>query len=147
MSRQSSKTTVLYCRMNRCNGDMDAHTARNQMEHLAMYAEETRLQNIKFFCDWGFPGTTPDRPVYQQMLQEIEKGNVSDLVVTNVSRLCRNFTTLHELTDLIVPRFGVTLHILQEKAVVTPQDARAKADRYNGLLAFFQQERQRGGQK
>lgn len=147
MNRQSNKITALYCRMAHYRGDMDSLTARTQMEQLAAYASETGLQNPEFFCDWGFSGTTAERPEYQRMLRAIEAGKVSDLVVLNVSRLCRNLMAWHELFDLTLPRFDVTLHIIQEQTIFAPQDARAEAQRRNELLALFQQEWQNGGWK
>lgn len=89
MNRQSNKITALYCRVGSSCGDMDGLIRRNQMERLAGYAAERGLQNPEFFCDWGFLGTTPERPEYQRMLREIDAGNVSDLVVVNLDRLWR----------------------------------------------------------
>ena len=72
MNRQSNKITALYCRVGGSCGDMDGLIRRNQMERLAGYAAERGLQNPEFFCDWGFLGTTPERPEYQRMLREID---------------------------------------------------------------------------
>lgn len=147
MNRQSNKITALYCRMAHYQGDMDALTARNQMERLAAYVAETGLQNPEFFCDWGFSGTTAERPEYQRMLREVEARNVSDLVVMNMSRLCRGLAAWYELWNTVLPRAGVTLHILQEGAVFTPRDAGAEAEQRNELLALFQEKWQKGRRK
>lgn len=147
MNRQSNKITALYCRMARHDGDTDTLTAKNQMERLAAYAAEKGLQNPEFFCDWGFSGTTTERPEYQRMLREVEAGNASDLVVLNMSRLCRNLMAWHELFDLTLPRSNVTLHSIQEQVVFTPQDERAEAARWNQFCLLFQQEWQSRGWK
>lgn len=147
MNRQSNKITALYCRMAHYQGDMDAPTARNQMERLAAYAAETGLQNPEFFCDWGFSGTTAERPEYQRMLREVEAGNVSDLVVMNVSRLWRNLRAWYGFFDLTLLQFDVTLHIIQDQSVLTPQDARAEMEWRIELLSLFQQEWQSRGRK
>ena len=147
MNRQSNKITALYCRVGGSCGDMDGLIRRNQMERLAGYAAERGLQNPEFFCDWGFLGTTPERPEYQRMLREIDAGNVSDLVVVNLDRLWREREAGYEFFRSVLPNHGVTLHILQDNSISTPQDLKDAAARYEELLALFQLESQRGGRK
>ena len=108
---------------------------------------EHGLQNPEFFCDWGFPGTTSERPEYQWMLQEIEAGNISDLVVMNVSRLWRDFMSGHKLYYTVLPDYGVTLHSLQDNIIVTPQAPKEMGAWHKKFLALFQLEGQRGGRK
>lgn len=147
MNRQSNKITALYCRVGGSCGDMDGLIRRNQMERLAGYAAERGLQNPEFFCDWGFLGTTPERPEYQRMLREIDAGNVSDLVVVNLDRLWREREAGYEFFRSVLPNHGVTLHILQDNSISTPQDLKDAAARYEELLTLFQLESQRGGRK
>lgn len=146
MNRQSNKITVIYCRIAHFHRDMEA-IARNQMDLLSRYAAEHGLQNPEFFCDWGFSGTTPKRLQYQRMLREVKAGNVSDIVVMDRSRIWRDLMGGHKFFHIILPCCGVTLHSLQDNIITTPQDARAEADQYKGLLTLFQQEKQRGGRK
>ena len=147
MNRQSNKITALYCRMGGPCGDMDGLIRRNQMERLAGYAARRGLQNPEFFCDWGIPGTTPERPEYQRMLREIEAGNVSDLVVVSINRLWREWEAGYEFFCSVLPNHSVTLHTLQDNTISTPQDLKDTAARYEKLLALFQLESQRGGRK
>ena len=147
MNRQSSKITALYCRVGGSCGDMDGLIRRNQMERLFEYAAGHELQNPEFFCDWGITGTTPERPEYQRMLREIEAGNVSDLIVVSINRLWREWETGYEFFRSVLPSHGVTLHILQDNSISTPQDLKDAAARYEELLALFQLESQRGGRK
>ncbi len=147
MNRQSNKITALYCRVGGSCGDMDGLIRRNQMERLAGYAAERGLQNPEFFCDWGFLGTTPERPEYQRMLREIDAGNVSDLVVVNLDRLWREREAGYEFFRSVLPNHGVTLHILQDNSISTPQNLKDAAARYEELLTLFQLESQRGGRK
>ena len=147
MNRQSNKITALYCRVGGSSGDMDGLIRRNQMERLAGYAAGQGLQNPEFFCDWGFLGTTPERPEYQRMLREIDAGNVSDLVVVNLDRLWREREAGYEFFRSVLPNHGVTLHILQDNSISTPQDLKDAAARYEELLPLFQLESQRGGRK
>lgn len=146
MNRQSDKTTALYCRLANFT-EMDSLTAKHQMDQLAAYAAENGLQNPEFFCDWGIPGTTPERPEYQRMLREIEAGNVSDLVVVSINRLWREWEAGYEFFCSVLPNHSVTLHTLQDNTISTPQDLKDTAARYEELLALFQLESQRGGRK
>ena len=147
MNRQSNKITALYCRIGGPCGDMDELIHRNQMERLAGYAAVCGLQNPEFFCDWGFPGTTPKRPGYQRMLREIEAGNVSDLVVVNMNRLWREWAAGYEFFCSVLPRCGVTLHVLQDNTISTPQELKDTAAQYEELLTLFQLESQKRGRK
>ena len=147
MNRQSNKITALYCRVGGSCGDMDGLIRRNQMERLAGSAARHGLQNSEFFCDWGIPGTTPERPEYQRMLREIEAGNVSDLVVVSINRLWREWEAGYEFFCSVLPNHSVTLHTLQDNTISTPQDLKDTAARYEELLALFQLESQRGGRK
>ena len=147
MNRQSNKIAALYCRVGSSCGDMDGLIRRNQMERLAGYAAERGLQNPEFFCDWGIPGTTPERPEYQRMLREIEAGNVSDLIVVSINRLWREWEAGYEFFCSVLPNHSVTLHTLQDNTISTPQDLKDTAARYEELLALFQLESQRGGRK
>ena len=147
MNRQSNKITALYCRVGGSCGDMDGLIRRNQMERLAGYAARHGLQNSEFFCDWGIPGTTPERPEYQRMLREIEAGNVSDLIVVSINRLWREWEAGYEFFCSVLPNHSVTLHTLQDNTISTPQDLKDTAARYEELLALFQLESQRGGRK
>lgn len=147
MNRQSNKITALYCRIAHYHSEMDALAARNQMERLTAYAAKNGLQNPKFFCDWGFSGTTTGRPEYQRMLWAVEAGNVSDLVVVNMNRLWREWAAGYEFFCSVLPRCGVTLHVLQDNTISTPQELKDTAARYEELLTLFQLESQKRRQK
>ncbi len=147
MNRQSNKITALYCRVGGSCGDMDGLIRRNQMERLAGYAAGHGLQNPEFFCDWGIPSTTPERPEYQRMLREIEAGNVSDLIVVSINRLWREWEAGYEFFCSVLPNHGVTLHILQDNSISTPQDLKKVAAQYEELLALFQLKSQKRGRK
>lgn len=115
MNRQSKeKITALYCRIANDNKNADRPASRAQEERLLQYAADHGLKNPELFCDWGFSGTTFDRPEFQRMLREIEAGRVSDLVVKDLSRLSRDYISGGVLIDEMLPMLGVTLHTTQE---------------------------------
>ena len=115
MDRQSDKITALYCRIGKpFDIGKDAAVAHAQIDRLSQYAKEHNLKNPKFFCDWGYSGTTSDRPEYQRMLREVEAGKVAALVVVDLFCLVRNSFDAWELIGDILPKYGVALHSIKE---------------------------------
>lgn len=117
MDRQSDKITALYCRIGKpFDAEKDTAVAHAQIDRLSEYAREHGLKNPKFFCDWGYSGTTPDRPEYQRMLREVISGNVANLVVLNLSRLDRDYEDAWKLIGDTLPHYGVAFHSVQDGA-------------------------------
>ena len=88
MNRQQEKITALYCRIDSGKqNDLDAQY--EQIQSLLDYARQHGLPNPHFFCDWGYSGTTADRPAYLRMLQAVTSGHVANLVVAKLDRLIR----------------------------------------------------------
>ena len=120
MDRQSEKLTVLYCRIGKpFDFGKDAAVAHAQIDTLSRYAKEHGLKNPMFFCDWGFSGTSHDRPEYQRMLREVETGRIAALVVLNLSRLTRSSVDAWELIGKVCPRYGIVLHSVNEGGEIT----------------------------
>lgn len=115
MDRQSDKITALYCRIDKpFDIGADSTAAHAQIDRLTQYAKEHNLKTPKFFCDWGYSGTTSDRPEYQRMLQEVVSGNVANLVVLNLSRLNRDTEDAWKLIGDTFPHYGVAFHSVQD---------------------------------
>lgn len=112
MDRQSDRITALYCRTDYPSIDTDI--AHAQIDRLSRYAREHGLKNPKFFCDWGYSGTTSDRPEYQRMLREVISANVANLVVLNLSRLDRDYEDAWKLIGDTLPHYGVAFHSVQD---------------------------------
>lgn len=149
MDRQSNKITAIYCRLARYNEaeDLDRAIARNQVERLTQYAEKQGLKNPELFCDWGFSGTTQDRPEYRRMIRAIEAGNVSDLVVLDYSSLERGCHMCSRLVEVILPRHGVTFHAVRDGVIYTPQALNELAARCKAVYAGFRQMRWERGRQ
>ena len=80
--QQFNKITALYCRLSRddeYNGDsMSIQTQKAMLQH---YADENGHTNCRFFIDDGVSGTTFERKGFQEMITEIENGNVGTVIV------------------------------------------------------------------
>lgn len=67
---------------------------------LSKYAKEHHFTNTKFYVDDGYTGTNFNRPGFKQMLEDIEAGYVTTVIVKDMSRLGRNYLQVGYYTDV-----------------------------------------------
>ena len=80
--------TALYCRLSRDDGgDGDSNSIVNQCKMLTKYAKENGFSNTRFCVDDGITGTRFDRPGFQAMLDDIEMGYISTVIVKDLPDL------------------------------------------------------------
>ena len=80
--------TALYCRLSRDDGtDNDSNSITNQKKLLQKYAKEHGFGNTRYYMDDGYTGTTFNRPGFQKLLEDMDMGYVSVLIVKDMSRL------------------------------------------------------------
>lgn len=77
--------TALYCRLSRDDGmEGDSNSVQNQKRLLTKYAKENQFQNTRFYVDDGYTGTNFRRPGFQKLLEDIEMGYVSTIIVKDM---------------------------------------------------------------
>lgn len=83
--------TACYCRLS-CDDDLDgdSNSIRNQKMLLQKYADENRLRNIKFYVDDGYSGSNFDRPDFKRMMDDVDNGKISTVIVKDMSRFGRD---------------------------------------------------------
>ena len=83
--------TACYCRLS-CDDDLDgdSNSIRNQKMLLQKYADENRLRNIKFYVDDGYSGSNFDRPDFKRMMDDVDNGKLSTVIVKDMSRFGRD---------------------------------------------------------
>lgn len=87
----TNKITALYCRLSQEDERAgESLSIENQKSILLAYAKQNHFLNPVCFVDDGYSGTSFERPGFQQMLNEIEAGRVSTVVVKDLSRFGRN---------------------------------------------------------
>jgi len=74
---------------------------------LSRYAADHGFGATKFFVDDGISGTTFNRPGLQDMLAEIEEGNVSAVIVKDMSRFGRDYLKVGYYTEVVFPDANV----------------------------------------
>ena len=109
MSRQSdNKITALYCRLSRDDElQGDSNSIVNQKAILSKYAKENGFKNTLFFVDDGYSGTNFNRPSWNELLERIENGKVSALIVKDMSRLGRDYLKVGFYTEVLFVEKGV----------------------------------------
>ncbi|MEI3363639.1 MAG: recombinase family protein [Oscillospiraceae bacterium] len=108
--KQSNQTkiTALYCRLSQDDGsDGDSNSIQNQKKILEQYARDHRFLNTQFYVDDGYSGATFDRPDFQRLMADIEKGKVRTVITKDLSRLGRNQLHTGLYIEERFPMFGV----------------------------------------
>ena len=97
---ESDKITALYCRLSRDDElSGESNSIKNQKLILSKYAEDNKFQNIKFFVDDGYSGTTFTRPAFMEMMELAEQGKIGTIIVKDHSRLGRNRLIVGQLLE------------------------------------------------
>ena len=100
--------TALYCRLSRDDGtESESNSISNQRALLQQKAKEYGLTNTRCYVDDGFTGTNFNRPGFQQMLEDIDLGYVSTVMVKDLSRLGRDYVSVGHYTDIYFPERNV----------------------------------------
>ena len=96
----NEKITALYCRLSRDDELAgESNSIKNQKLILSKYAEDNKFQNIKFFVDDGYSGTTFTRPAFMEMMDLAEQNKISTIIVKDHSRLGRNRLIVGQLLE------------------------------------------------
>ena len=106
--KEQTSITALYCRLSRDDGaDGDSNSVANQKRLLTQRAKEMGLGNTKFYVDDGYTGTNFNRPGFQAMLNDIDMGFVTTVMVKDLSRLGRDYVSVGNYTDSYFPDWNV----------------------------------------
>lgn len=112
---QKEKITALYCRLSQDDGrDGESNSISNQKEILSEYAKRNGFLHPQFFIDDGISGTTFDRADFKRMQSMIENGEVSTVIVKDLSRFGRNYLQVGEYLEIKYPTMGVRFIAIQE---------------------------------
>ena len=74
---------------------------------LYQYAKEHHFTNIVYYVDDGYSGTTFDRPEFQRLKNDIEKGKVGVVIVKDLSRLGRDHIMTGYYLEHFFPEYKV----------------------------------------
>lgn len=66
---------------------------------LEEYAERLGIKHYIHFFDDGISGTRFDRPAFSNMLDEVNKGNISCIIVKDTSRMGRDYLKVGKIME------------------------------------------------
>ena len=111
MNRQPrQKKIYLYGRLS--NEDAkhgDSYSIENQRKILTKYAEDNGFTPCKFVYDDGYSGGDWERPAFKAMIEDVESGNVSMVIVKDLSRFGRGYLKVGFYQEILFPRLDVRL--------------------------------------
>ena len=102
------RKTALYCRLSQDDGiDGDSNSIQNQKAILQKFAEDHHFPSPRFYVDDGFSRGNFQRPAFQQMISDMENGEIGIIVTKDLSRLGRNQLHTGLYIEERFPMFGV----------------------------------------
>ena len=107
--------TALYCRLSRDDGtESESNSIGNQKKLLSQKAKEMGLTDTKYYVDDGYTGTNFNRPGFQQLIDDIEIGLVSAVMVKDLSRLGRDYVSVGSYTDSYFPEHNIRFIVVND---------------------------------
>ena len=96
--------TALYCRLS-SDDDLegDSNSIKNQKLLLSDYAKENKFRNIRFYIDDGYSGSNFERPAFKRLLNNVENGEISTVIVKDMSRFGRDHILVGYYTKYYFP--------------------------------------------
>ena len=107
-NKQNGGITALYCRLSRDDGsEGESNSIANQKKLLSKYAQEHGFESFKFYVDDGYTGTNFDRPGFEKMLDDMDMGYISTVIVKDCSRLGREYLQVGYYTEKYFPEHDI----------------------------------------
>ena len=102
------KYTILYGRLSQEDErEGESNSIQNQRMMLEKYAEDNGFANPRFLYDDGYSGTNFNRPAWNEIMNLAENGEVSTIIVKDMSRLGRDYLQVGQYTELVFPGMGI----------------------------------------
>ncbi len=100
--------TALYCRLsNEDDLEGESNSIQNQRTLLQRYADSHGFTNTRYFVDDVYTGTNFNRPAMKELLSLVEAGQVSTIIVKDMSRFGRNHLQVGQYTEIVFPSCNV----------------------------------------
>ena len=99
---------AIYCRLSREDGDSaESSSISTQKEILTEYANNNNWNIYQIYVDDGYSGGNFNRPGFNKLIEDIEKGNIDILITKDLSRLGRNYIQVGYYTEEYFPDHGL----------------------------------------
>ena len=95
ITKQDHYTAGIYCRLSSDDGQMgESGSIETQRTLLTQFCKEQGFTIGNCYCDDGWTGTNFNRPAFQQMLSDIDKGKINLVIVKDLSRFGREYAQM-----------------------------------------------------
>jgi len=102
VAKHKERYVALYERLSRDDElQGESNSILNQKRLLEDYAVQHSMFQYKHFTDDGISGTRFDRPGFQEMICEVEAGNISAVVIKDMSRFGRDYLQVGTYMELL----------------------------------------------
>lgn len=103
--------TAIYCRLSQDDGqEGDSSSIQTQKMMLKQYAQDNGFVIHDIYVDDGYSGLNFERPAFQRMLQDIEKGKVNLVITKDLSRLGRDYIMTGYYTEDLFQQYECPLY-------------------------------------
>ena len=90
--RQNAKLTILYQRLSKDDEQSgESNSITNQRRLLEEYTERNGFTNCVSIADDGYSGTNFQRPGWTELMEKVEAGEVSTILVKTMDRIGRDY--------------------------------------------------------
>jgi len=100
---------AVYLRLSSDDGDKaESNSIINQKSLIkAFIKKDINVNEIYYYTDDGYSGTTFNRPDFQRMLNDMKNGKINCVIVKDLSRLGRNYIEVGNYIEQIFPLYNV----------------------------------------
>lgn len=127
---------AIYCRLSdedkNKQGD-NSESIQNQKSLLTNYARQKGWQIYRIYCDENYSGIDSQRPEYNRMLEDAEKGRFDIILCKTQSRFSRNMEHIEKYINGKLQEWGVRFVSVVDNAD-TDVKYNKKARQINGLI-------------
>ena len=95
---------ALYMRLSNDDGEPgDSGSIETQRRILHQYCEDNNITIYDEYVDDGWSGTNFDRPAFQHMMADIDKGALNCVITKDLSRLGREHIQMDHYLEYVFP--------------------------------------------
>ena len=95
------KSAGIYIRVSTFDQAREGFSLREQEERLKEFCKFKRYNIYKVYQDAGISAKNDKRPAYQEMIEDVKKGNINVIVALKLDRLTRSVYDIEELMKFV----------------------------------------------
>ena len=108
MRADREKKTFAYLRLSREEAQAgESASIQNQRMMISNYCAQNGLNLVRTFVDDGWSGGNFERPGFQEMMRELEKGRADIVITKDLSRLGRDMVEASYYAEQYYPEHGI----------------------------------------